>query len=235
LVIPVKIFEIKSEYNQSQFFNSLQGYQESEPYESETGSGELVTEILDLKMDGNLINGFLSKDFLRDRFYRRKMVKTPETEEAQFWITPYNSKSYLIVSAPSVARGVKKLLTGHVANKLDEIITEGSGLIVEAEIPHETLRELHESNPKATNLIWFDNVDIPDVEKLCLSGSGLADTQLYQGYIDHGKIWYVVFRVQEKEIVIGITRNSGIVLFSKSEIDDFIEYVRAEVFPLIDK
>jgi hypothetical protein len=233
LVIPVKIFEIKSEYNQSRFYNSLQGYQELEPYESDTGSGELTTEILDLRMEGTLIQGVLAKDFLRDRFYRRKMIKTPETEEAPFWITPYNDRIFLIVSAPSVARGVKKMLTGHVANKLDEIISGGSGLIVEAEISHETLRELHESNPKATNLIWFDNVDIPDVEKLCLSGSGLADTQLYQNYVEHGKIWYVVFQVQEKEIVIGITRNSVIAMFSKSEIDDFIEYVTSEVFPLI--
>jgi hypothetical protein len=233
LVIPIKIFEIKEDYDPTNFYDSLHGYQEVEEYESDSGSGELLTEVLDLEREDDTIKGILSKDFLRDRFYHRRHLKTPETEEAPFWIKRHGERTFLLVSAPSVARGVKKLLTGHVARKLDEILTDGSGRIVESEIPHETLMELHEANPRATNLIWFDNVDIPDVNKLCLSGSGLADTDLYQSYLEHGKIWYVVFGIQEEGMVVGITRNSVVALFSKSEIEDFIDYVTEDVFPLI--
>jgi hypothetical protein len=140
------------------------------------------------------------------------------------------------VIAPSVARGVKKLLTNHVANKLSEIIFNVTGAIVELKISHETMKELHESNPRATKLIWFDDIDIPSVDKLCLAGSELADTGLYRNYIEHGKIWYVVFEVQKRRIVVGITRNCVVTLFSKSvgENEGFVEFIVEDVFPLIE-
>jgi hypothetical protein len=82
-------------------------------------------------------------------------------------------------------------------------------------------------------LIWFDDVDIPSVDKLCLAGSSLADTKLYQEYLQHGTIWYVVFEVQRREIVVGITRNCVVTLFSKSTVDDFINYLLDDLIPLI--
>ena len=105
--------------------------------------------------------------------------------------------------------------------------------IREIRITSETLQELHESNPKATNLIWFDNVDIPGVDKLCLSGSGLADTGLYKDYLDHGMIWYVVFTSQQKGYTVGITRNSVITNFSKSTMEEFIQFVREDILKLV--
>lgn len=234
MVIPIKIFEIKGEMRPEAMYQKLDGYQDTVPYESDEGPGELFTQVIDLEREDEYIKGALSKDFLRERYYHGEMVDTPTTEEAPFWITPYEDRKFLIVSAPSVARGVKKLLTGHVANELSQILYGEQGIIVEGEIPHETLKELHESNPKATNLIWFDNVDIPDVDKLCLSGSGLADTELYRNYLSHGQIWYVVFEVQKHGIVVGITRNCVVALFSKSELEEFIDFAKENILELID-
>lgn len=104
----------------------------------------------------------------------------------------------------------------------------------QARLSNETLKELHESNPQATKLIWFDDVDIPSVEKLCLAGSGLANTKLYHDYLQHGKIWYVVFEVQKRGIVVGITRNCVVTLFSKSTIEDFINYILEDFLKLIE-
>jgi hypothetical protein len=160
-------------------------------------------------------------------------VEIPVTEEAPFWIKPFDKNTYLIVMAPSVARGVRKLLTSHVANKLSDIIFLKPWSIREARLTNETLKELHESNPQATKLIWFDDVDIPSVDKLCLAGSSLADTKLYQEYLQHSKIWYVVFAVQRRQIVVGITRNCVITLFSKSTVDDFINYILEDLISLI--
>ncbi|MFP3950688.1 MAG: hypothetical protein ACLFVP_00865 [Candidatus Bathyarchaeia archaeon] len=234
MVIPIKIFEIRGEMDPEPMYQKLDGYQDILPYEGKEGPGELFTQILYLEREGDVIKGVLSKDFLRERYYHGDMVETPTTEEAPFWIIPRGDRKFLIVSAPSVARGVKKLLTGHVANELSQILFGEHGMIVEGEIPHETLKELHESNPKATNLIWFDNVDIPDVDKLCLSGSGLADTELYQNYLIHGQIWYVVFEVQKHGIVVGITRNCVVALFSKSELEEFIDFAKENILELID-
>ena len=235
LVLPTKIFEIKEEVGLGLMVMKLKGFREEESYQ--TASGEtinLVTEILDLKLEKDSLSGVFSTDFMRRRYYRRKLVEAPVTEEAPFWIKRFRERTFVLVLAPSVARGVKKLLTNQVANKLSKVLFIRPGVIVEARISHETLKELHESNPQATKLIWFDDVDIPGLEKLCLAGSDLVDTEIYRDYLGHGKIWYVVFEVQKRGIVIGITRNSVVTLFSKSTTDEFINYIQEDLLMLIE-
>jgi len=234
LVLPAKIFEVEEKADLGLIARKLKDFREEEVYQTEKGEAvTLVTEILDLKLQGDLLYGVFSKDFVRTRYYRREVIEVPVTEESPFWFKRFRGRLFLIVLAPSVARGVKKLLTGYVANKLSKILFIKPHAIVEARIPHETLKGLHESNPQATKLIWFDDVDIPGVEKLCLAGSDLADTRLYHEYLKHGKIWYVVFEVQKRGIVVGITRNCVVTLFSKSTIDDFINYILEDLLILI--
>jgi len=235
LVLPAKVFEIKEEADIELIAGKLKGFHEEELYETNDGAKiTLVTEILDLKRDGNALSGVLSKDFMRQRFYRRTLVETPMTEEAPFWIKPFRRKLFLIALGPSVARGVKKLLTNSVANKLSKVLFIAPHAIVETKIPHETLKRLHESTPQATKLIWFDEVDIPGVEKLCLAGPDIVETTLYRDYLNHGQIWYVVFEVQKRGIVVGIARNTVITLFSKSSTEDFIEYILEDLLTLIE-
>ncbi|MBS7631480.1 hypothetical protein KEJ47_07920 [Candidatus Bathyarchaeota archaeon] len=235
MVLPVKVFEVKGEVSLDSVEEKLRGFHEEESYESEDGSKlSLSTDIFDLKREGELIKGTFSRDYLRRRQYKRKTLDAPVTEEAPFWISRFRGRTFLITSAPSVARGVKKLLTNHVANKISEIVYNKMGYIVEARIPSERLQRLHESNPQATKLIWFDDVDIPGVKKLALAGSGLADTGLYRDYLKHGKIWYVVFESQRRGIVVGITRNCVVTLFSKSTMEDFIKYIVEEVLSLVE-
>ncbi len=235
MVLPAKIFEIKEEVNFGLIVQKLKDFREEESYEKSDGETvNLITEILDLSLKENFVSGVFSTDFVRGRYYRRKLVENPFTEEALFWITRFQKRTFLIVVAPSVARGVKKLLTSHVANKLSKVLFITPRVIVETKIPHETLRTLHESNPQATRLIWFDQIDIPGVEKLCLAGSDLADTQLYQDYLKHGQIWYVVFEAQKRGLTLGITRNSVVTLFSKSTKDELIDYIREDLLMLIE-
>jgi hypothetical protein len=235
MVLPAKIFEIRGDFDFPLIVERLKDFREEEPYQiDEENRGTLATEVLDLEEKEGMVAGVFSKDFLREHYYKRGLVKTTTTEEAPFWITRSGNRDFLLVLAPSGARGVKKLLTSQVANKLSELFFGSVGEIVEVRIPNETLKVLHESNPQATNLIWFDDVDIPGVAKLCLSGSGLADTGLYREYIGHGKIWYVVFGVQKRGIVVGITRNGVVTLFSKSTLDDFIGYILEDLLMLIE-
>ncbi len=235
MVLPAKIFEIKEELNFGLIVQKLKDFREEESYEKSDGETvTLVTEILDLSLKENLISGIFSEDFMRTSYYRRTLIENPVTEEAQFWVTRFENQTFLVVVAPSVARGVKKLLTIHVANKLSKLLFITPRAIVETKIPHETLKTLHESNPQATRLIWFDQVDIVGVDKLCLAGSDLVDTQLYQDYLSHGQIWYVVFEAQKRGFTMGITRNSVVTLFSKCTKDDLINYVREDMLRLIE-
>jgi len=236
LVQPAKIFEIEEKADLGLIVWKLKDFREEERYQTENEETiNLVTEILDLKSKDDSISGIFSKDFIRKRFYRRKLVEAPVTEEAPFWISPSKDRIFMIVLAPSVARGVKKLLTNYVANKLSKVLFIEPQAIVEVKISHTTLKELHESNPQATKLIWFDEVDIPGIEKLCLAGSDLADTSLYRDYVEHGKIWYVVFENQKREAVVGITRNCVVTLFSRSTTEEFMNYILEDLLMLIEQ
>ena len=236
MVQPAKIFEVKEKADLGLIVWKLKDFREEERYETENGETiNLVTEILDLKSKDDSISGVFSKDFIRKRFYKRKLVETPVTEEAPFWVRPFKDRVFMIVLAPSVARGVKKLLTNYVANKLSKVLFIEPQAIVEVKISHKTLKELHESNPQATKLIWFDEVDIPGVEKLCLAGSDLADTSLYRDYVEHGKIWYVVFEAQKRESVVGITRNCVVTLFSRGTTEEFMNYIQEDLLMLIEQ
>lgn len=232
-MLVAKIFEVKEPLELGLMARKLKDFGEEEPHESGERRSKLTMEILDLKLEGDSLSGIFSKDFVLSRYYKRGLVETIVTEEVPFWIKRSKGRTFLIVLAPSKARGVKKLLTNYVANKLSEVLFIKTGAIVETKITHETLKELHESNPRATKLIWFDEVDIPDVGKLALAGSALADTKLYRDYLEHGKIWYVLFEVRRQGLVVGITRNCVVTLFSRSEQDEFLKYVFDEIIPLI--
>lgn len=236
LVLPARIFEIKEKADLGLIGWKLKDFREEALYKTEKGETvNLVTEILDLKPKEGGVSGVFSKDFVQRRFYRRELVEIPVTEESLFWIVPSKERVFIIVSAPSVARGVKKLLTSYVANKLSKVLFIKPQAIVEVRISHITLKKLHESNPQATKLIWFDEVDIPGIEKLCLAGSDLADTKLYHDYLEHGKIWYVVFEAQKRGVVVGITRSFVVTLFSKTTIEEFINYIMEDLLVLIEQ
>lgn len=227
MVLPVKIFNIRGLEGDPR--DKLIGYLESEKVEDE--ELELVTQVLDVEQKEDVTFGIFAKDFRREVTYRRQIIDTNTTEEAGFWILPYEERWFLVVMAPSVARGVKKLLSNHVAVAVGAILNVD---VRECRIPAEVLQKLHEGNPKSTNLIWFDNMDIPGVNKLCLSGEGLADTGQYRDYIEHGLIWYVVFTSQSKGYTVGVTRNTVITNFSKCTPDEFITFVREDILSLIE-
>jgi hypothetical protein len=228
MVLPVKVFEVRG--LEGNPLDKLIGWRETQGVEGEDDL-QLVTEIIETEDKEGVVSGIFTKDFYREHTYRRRVVSAPQTEEAPFWILNHNDRHFLVVMAPSVARGVKKLLSNHVAVALGSILNAD---VRESKITHETLQRLHESNPQATNLIWFDNVDLPGVDKLCLSGQGLADTGMYKEYIDHGMIWYVVFTTQPKGYTIGITRNVVITNFSKTTEEEFIDFVRDDILKLIE-
>ena len=233
MVLVAKIFALKEPMELSLIARKLKAFSEEEPYKPEEKVKKLSAEILEPKLEGDSFSAIFSKDFVMSRYYKRGLVETVVTEETPFWIKRHKGRTFLLVMAPSKPRGVKQLLTNYIANKLSDILFIKTGAIIETKIDHETLKELHESNPHATKLIWFDEVDIPNVGKLALAGSGLADTKLYRDYLEHGKIWYAVFEVAKRGLTVGVTRNCVVTMFSRSTVNEFISYIVADVIPLI--
>lgn len=235
MVLPAKIFEIKENIHIKSIFQSLNNFREEVPYKiNENDTVNLLTEISNFNFKEETLIGVYNKDFINRRIYRGEKIEIPITETAPFWIKSFKNRIFIIIQAPSGTSSGKKLITNHIANKISTILFDNSWGITETKISHETLKNLHESNPEATKLIWFDEVNIPGINKLCLAGSNLADTNIYNDYLNHGKIWYVVFQVQKHEIVIGITRNCVVTLFSKSTITDFLNYILDDLLKLVE-
>ncbi|HID90735.1 TPA: hypothetical protein EYP44_02095 [Candidatus Bathyarchaeota archaeon] len=232
-MVAAKVFEFREHLDLPSIAEKIKAFREEETREVGGKPVPLATEILNVKLTGEEVFGILSRDYVLVKVYHGKPIEVPVTEEVPFWIRPFRGRTFLVAVAPSKPRGVRKVLTNYVANKLSSILFGHIGAIVEAGIAPETLQGLHESSPEATKLIWFDSVDIPNVEKLALAGSALADTELYKRYLEHGNVWYVVFGLRKRGIVVGVTRNCVVTCFSRIGLRDFMDAISEEIFPLI--
>jgi hypothetical protein len=61
-----------------------------------------------------------------------------------------------------------------------------------------------------------------------------VDTDLYRNYLQHGRIWYVVFEAQKRGIMVGITRNCVVTLFSKTSPEEFIDYIMEDLLKIVE-
>ncbi|HVP92815.1 MAG TPA: hypothetical protein VMS94_03640, partial [Acidobacteriota bacterium] len=188
----------------------------------------LVTEVVGLLPKGNILRGVYSHDYVIHVFHRGKVAPLPRTVEALFSFAQQENLTFLTVVE-------KKRIANFIANKLSEILFEKMGSIVEARIPPETLREFHLKNPEDTKITFFDNVDIPNVNKLSLYGPDLTNTSLFEDYCKHGDLWYVVARSKEYGYVVGITRDASITIFNLTDKEKYLEYVTKEIYSLTTK
>jgi hypothetical protein len=127
----------------------------------------------------------------------------------------------------------KKERANNVANQLSKILFLLPGRILEVRIEPDTIKKYHEEHMEDAKVLFFDDVDIPNISKLSLYGSGLANTALYSEYLTHGKLWYIVMRSKKFGYIVGFTRNGIVVSFTKIEIKDLSSFVKTEIFPLL--
>ena len=154
------------------------------------------------------------------------MAPYPRTVEAMFSFSHVQDITFLTVVE-------KKRVANLIANKISQNLFEKIGEIVEARIPPEILREFHIRNKEDTKITFFDNVDIPNVDKLSLYGPDLINTSLFEDYLKHGDLWYVVARSKETGYVVGVTRDASVTIFNLSDKSKYLDYVSKEIYPLI--
>ena len=159
-------------------------------------------------------------------FHRGKVAPLPRTVEALFSFAEVEGTTFLTVVE-------KKRVANLIANKLSEVLFEKVGGIVEARIPPETLRAFHLKNREDTKITFFDNVDIPNVNKLSLYGPDLINTSLFEDYTKHGDLWYVVARSKATGYVVGVTRDTSVTIFNLADKNKYVEYVNKEIYPTI--
>jgi len=226
MVVAGKIFRLAEQLPIADVAVKLDGYRTEEAYEEGDYSFELVTEVAGLLPKENTLSGVYSHDYVMHVFHRGKTAPLPRTVEALFSFAQVEDATFLTVVE-------KKRVANFVANKLSEIVFDKVGGVVEARISPETLRDFHLKNPEDTKITFFDNVDIPNVNKLSLYGPDLINASLFEDYMKHGDLWYVVARSKETGYVVGVTRDASVTIFNSADKSKYLEYVNKEIYPII--
>jgi hypothetical protein len=228
MVVAGKIFRLAENLPTSEIKSSLSKYHVEETFEEGEYHFPVMKEVSNLRAEGKGIRGLYSHDFISRVYHRGQVIPQPRTVEALIDFQVASSGTFLTVLE-------KKRRANFIATQLSRVIYARSDAILEARISPETFREFHSRNPEETKIIFFDNVDIPNIDKLSLYGTDLIDTKLFEDYSKHGDPWYIVYRSKPTGLLVGLTRNCSVTAFSLRDKDQFIDYVHSEVFPLITK
>src|SRR4030067_1821018 len=225
MVVAGKIFKLSEPMAVVDIASRLEGYRNEEEYAEGDYKFTLLREVVGLVPKGRTLRGIYSHDYVSQVFHRGKILPTPRTVEAVFSFAQNEGTTFLTVVE-------KKRVANFIANKLSQILFEKVGGVLEARISPETLKSFHLKNPEDTKITFFDNVDIPNVDKLSLYGPDLINTSLFEDYGKHGDLWYVVARSKEYGYVVGITRDASVTIFNLGEKEPYLQYVAKEIFPL---
>ena len=231
MVLAGKLFLVEEDIDLQGIAAKLNGFKSEERLRDEDIS--LITEIKDLRLIGDSLYGTFIQDQLLDVYHRGERVHVPTTSEAPFFFTEQVRNKEQDGSRTVLTVMDKKARANNIANQLSKILFITTGKIVEVRIEPARFERFHEDNFEDTKVIFFDDVDIPNIKKLSLYGSGLGNTSAYVDNLKHGKIWYIVLKSKRHGIVVGVTRNGVVTIFSKATKDEFIQYVKDDIIELI--
>lgn len=234
MVLAGKLFRVEEDVDLHTIAAKLKGFKSEEKLKDEDIN--LITEIKDLRLIGDSLHGTFSQDQLLDVYHHGERVHIPTTSEAPFFFIEQaqkqkqkqEQKGRIVLTIME-----KKARANNIANQLSKILFITTGKIVEVRIEPARFERFHEDNFEDTKVIFFDDVNLPNIKKLSLYGSALGDTSTYVDHLKHGKIWYIVLKSKRHGSVVGVTRNGVVTIFSKATKDDFINYVKEEIIDLI--
>ena len=193
-------------------------------------TGQMLTEEI---RDTAYSMGILTATILKDKavIYRKRdeLVKTIRTLEIPIFARLEDGAGQLLLVL------AKKRLANEIAIDLSRIIYGRPGAVVEALLSHDRFRRYFETKMENAKVVYFDQVDLPNIDVLALYGESLRDSSLYQEYLSHGKIWYVVVSLPERDgLVVGVTRNSVVTAFGRTTHQELIDYVFEDLVQLLE-
>ncbi len=206
----------------------LRGFKSEDKVKENDRDISLITEIKDLRLIGDSLHGTFIQDQLLEVYHHGERVHIPTTSEAPFFFVEQEQTGRIVLTIME-----KKARANNIANQLSKILFITTGKIVEVRIEPARFERFHEDNFEDTKVIFFDDIDLPNIKKLSLYGSALADTSAYIDHLKHGKLWYIVLKSKRYGTVVGVTRNGVVTIFSKAKKEDFINYVLDEIIGLI--
>ena len=226
MVLAGKVFLVREKYELDMLAEKLKTFRVEQDTKVEEVNFSLISEVQDLSISRNTLEGTFAFDVVFVVKHRGKAVPIPRTYEAPFSFEVFKERLFLTVYE-------KKIRANNIANEMSKALFMSLGQVVEARIKPETLKMFHEENFEDTKIIFYDDVDIPNISKLSLYGSALGVTSLYNEYLGHGKLWYLVIRSKKYGYVVGVTRNGVVTVFSRVDLPEFKTFIKSEIIPLI--
>lgn len=203
----------------------LEGFREEDQYTEGEVELELVTEVANVSVTEDILTGLYSYDYVVHNYHRGKILPSPVTKEVLFAFTEHEERTYLTVVD-------KKAIANRLANRLSEIAFGEMGVVVEARILPETLKEFHLENPESTKVIFFENMDIPNINKLSLYGPDIVGTSLFEEYGARGDPWYVLTKSKKYGHTVGVVRDGSVTLFNSVDQGQYLQYIKEEIIPM---
>jgi len=224
MVIAGKAFQVAEKVTMESIAEKLTGYKSEKTIEGSDLT--LLTEIRDLNAGKDELSGVISRDVPVRLNKRGELEVTFKTIDTPFIFRQRKSDMLLLVVE-------KKPVANAMANLFSSLLFLSLGGILNAEILPKTLESYHRRNPEGTKVMFFDGLDIPNLDKISLYGPSISDTSLYPAYVSQGSIWYVVVTSRKYGYVVGVTRDAVITIFNRMSVEDFIGFVKDEIFDLI--
>jgi hypothetical protein len=223
MVIACKLFRLGVPLTLDGAYQKLEGFRVER--EDEETKLQLVTEVRDLKYEEGVLRGRILKDQVIRINQRDEWRPALRTMVAPFYLKEVGGVIRLLIFE-------KKPRANELANDFSRILFMRPAAVVEDRITPEVMEKYYESSFEDARVVYFDQVDIPNITKLALYGSGLSDTNTYREYLAHGRLWYVVVASKSKRFIMGLTRNCVVTVFSQVDSSEVVSFVFEEVAPL---
>ncbi len=220
-----KLYLYTPEYEPSEMVKKLEGYNKETIEMYCTENIALGTRIINVEVSHERVMGFYEKDAVEIKQYRGVDRATPYTKSAKFIFFMEEENPYLVVLG-------NKGLADTIANELSILLHEQTGYILEPILNLRGIRELYERG-EATKVIFFDDVEIPNLDKATIYGTNLIQTDFYGRFIDVGNPWWVIYKHRSTEMVVGIHKKALICIFSTCTEAEYLEYITENVVPLV--
>ena len=162
MVLAAKVFLVREKTELSVLAGKLKTFKVEQETRVEEVDFSLTTEVKDLSVSRSILEGTFSFDDVFVVKHRGKVVPIPRTYEAPFSFEVFEERLFLTVYE-------KKARANNIANEMSKALFMSLGEVVEARIKPETLKKFHEENFDDTKILFFDEVDIPNISKLSRS------------------------------------------------------------------
>ena len=172
MVLAGKVFLVREKYELDVLADKLKSFRVEQETSVEGQDFKLISDVKALKASKGSLEGVFTFDSTFTVNLRGKPQPVARTYEAPFSFDEYKERLLLTVYD-------KKNRANNIANEMSKTIFLALGQVVEARISPETLRTFHEENFDDTKVVFYDDLDLPNISKLSLYGAELGNTNLY--------------------------------------------------------